>query len=316
MASCKCRVWPCVGGKYLVLYLYVHPVLLPDGERALSKGIRMGKISQEHYEEYRSALKRMRLLDDTLMKCVFKDCKPAVEQMLRIFLQRDDLVVEHFTIGKEYKNIKGHSICMDILAVDKNGKYYNVEVQRDDRGADPRRARFNAGMMDVEMLGKGDPYSALGDAYVIFITENDIFKEDKPLYTFERVNRENGKPLGDGSYIIYVNGAYVGDGPLGWLISDFRETDPGKMHNAIFAERVYFFKNNIEGEKEMCKIMEEIAEKRFQKGRLEGIQEGRLEGIKALIEVCRELGQTDEQIIEKVSMKYHLSRKEAALYVY
>ena len=74
----------------------------------------------------------------------------------------------------------------------------------------------------------------------------------------------------------------------------------------------------------MCKIMEEIAEKRFQKGRLEGIQEGRLEGIqegrlegiKALIEVCRELGQTDEQIIEKVSMKYHLSKKEAAKYVY
>ncbi len=58
----------------------------------------------------------------------------------------------------------------------------------------------------------------------------------------------------------------------------------------------------------MCKIMEEIAEKRFQKGRLEGI--------KALIEVCRELGQTDEQIIEKVSMKYHLSKREAAKYVY
>ena len=66
----------------------------------------------------------------------------------------------------------------------------------------------------------------------------------------------------------------------------------------------------------MCKIMEELAEKRFQKGIQKGRQEGRLEGIKALIEVCREFGQTDEQIIEKVSMKYHLSKKEAAKYVY
>ena len=78
----------------------------------------------------------------------------------------------------------------------------------------------------------------------------------------------------------------------------------------------------------MCQIMEEIREKGFQKGvqkgiqegiqkgRLEGIQKERIEGIKALIEVCRELGQTDEQILEKVSMKYHLSKKEAALYVY
>ena len=66
----------------------------------------------------------------------------------------------------------------------------------------------------------------------------------------------------------------------------------------------------------MCKIMEELIEE----GRQEGIQKGRLEerqkGIQALIEVCRELGQTDEQIIEKVSSKYHLSKKEAAKYVY
>ena len=62
----------------------------------------------------------------------------------------------------------------------------------------------------------------------------------------------------------------------------------------------------------MCQIMEDIREKGFQKG----IQKGRLEGIKALIEVCRELGQTDEQIIEKVSSKYHLSKKEAAKHVY
>ncbi|MBO7392087.1 MAG: hypothetical protein J6U77_06265 [Verrucomicrobia bacterium] len=62
----------------------------------------------------------------------------------------------------------------------------------------------------------------------------------------------------------------------------------------------------------MCKIMEELVEE----GRLEGIQKGRLEGIQALIEVCQDLGQTDEQIIEKVSSKYHLSKVEAAKYVY
>ena len=280
----------------------------PDRKGSLSEGIRMAKISQKQYEEYRRALKRMRMLDDTLMKCVFKDCKPAVEQMLRIILSRDDLIVENFSIGKEYKNLRGHSICMDILAVDRDGKHYNIEVQRDDRGADPRRSRFYAGMMDVEMLGKGDDYSTLRDAYVIFITENDIFNEGKPFYKFERVNRENGKTLGDGSYIIYVNGAYTGDDPFGWLMNDFRETDPAKMHFAVFAERVNYLKNDTKGEKEMCKIMEELIE--------EGRQEGRLEGIKALIEVCRELGQTDEQVIEKVSSKYHLSKKEAAKYVY
>ncbi|MBR5737909.1 MAG: PD-(D/E)XK nuclease family transposase [Verrucomicrobia bacterium] len=288
----------------------------------------MADISQEQYEKYRQKLKQMRMLDDTLMKCVFKDCKPAVEQMLRIILSRDDLIVESFTIGKEYKNLRGHSICMDVLAVDKDGKHYNIEVQRDDRGADPRRGRFYAGMMDVEMLGKGDDYSTLRDSYVIFITENDIFKEGKPLYHYIRTEEESGKPLGDGSHIIYVNGAYVGDGPLGWLISDFREPDPKKIHIAIFAERLNYFKNNIKGEKEMCKIMEELVEegrqegiqKGIQKGRLEGIQEGRLEGIQKGIQVTiklyRQLGLSNEEIIKQISVEYEIPQSEAAKYVY
>ncbi len=62
--------------------------------------------------------------------------------------------------------------------------------------------------------------------------------------------------------------------------------------------------------------MEEIAEKRFQKGRLEGIQEGRLEGIKFLIAAYRKLGMSDEQIIEQIASEYHLSKSEAAKYVY
>ena len=239
----------------------------------LSKEIRMAKISQQQYEEYRSALKRMRMLDDTLMKCVFKDYKTAVELVLRIILQRDDLEVIDFTVSKEYKNLKGHSVCLDVIAVDKDGKHYNIEVQRDDRGAEPRRARFNSSMMDIEMLGKGED-------------------------------------------------------PLGWLISDFRETDPEKMHYKVLAERVNYLKNDTKGEEEMCKIMEELAEKRFQKGiqkgrqegRLEGRQEGRLEGIQKGIQITiklyRRLGLSKEQIIEQLAAEYEIPQSEAAKYVY
>ena len=74
----------------------------------------------------------------------------------------------------------------------------------------------------------------------------------------------------------------------------------------------------------MCKALQDLIteerreerQKAFQEGRQEGLQEARQEGIKVLIEVCQELGQTDEQIIEKVSRIYHLSKVEAAKYVY
>ena len=62
----------------------------------------------------------------------------------------------------------------------------------------------------------------------------------------------------------------------------------------------------------MCKALQDLITEERQEGR----QEERQKGIKALIEVCQELGQTDEQIIEKVSRIYHLSKVEAAKYVY
>ena len=90
----------------------------------------------------------------------------------------------------------------------------------------------------------------------------------------------------------------------------------------------------------MCKIMEELVEKRakkelqkgiqkgrlegiqkgrlegIQKGRLEGIQKGRLEGIQISVRLCRQFGLSDEQIVEQIATEYHLSKKEAAKHVY
>jgi len=62
----------------------------------------------------------------------------------------------------------------------------------------------------------------------------------------------------------------------------------------------------------MCKIVEEIAEKRFQKG----FQEGRLEGINFLIAAYRKLDMTQEEIIKQISVEYEIPQSEAAKYVY
>ena len=292
----------------------------------------MVNISQEQYEEYRSGLKKMRMLDDTLMKCVFRGSKPSVDLVLRIILQRNDLEVVSFTVSKEYKNLQGHSVCLDVFAVDKDGKHYDIEVQCDDRGADPKRARFNSSMMDIEMLGKGQGYDTLKESITIFITKNDVFKKGKAIYHFIRTEKESGEPLGDGSHIIYANASYVGDDAVGWLMSDLREPDPQKMHYDVLAKRVYYLKYDPEGEKEMCEIMEKIVERRakkahqagIQEGRLEGRQEGRQEGrleglekgIKLLIAAYRKLGMTNEQIVEQIAAEYEIPQSEVAKYVF
>ena len=44
---------------------------------------------------------------------------------------------------------------LDIFAVDTEGKRYNIEFQRLNSGAVPKRARFNASIIDVSSLKKG-----------------------------------------------------------------------------------------------------------------------------------------------------------------
>ena len=63
-------------------------------------------------------------------------------------------------------------------------------------------------MVDTRMLKEKEKFKEIKDSYVIFITQNDVMKGDLPLYHVERVVKEQNRDFGDGSHIIYVNGAY------------------------------------------------------------------------------------------------------------
>ena len=88
-------------------------------------------------------IQAMRLMDDDFMTVVFDGDNEATEFLLRILLNRDDLHVKKVTTQKEKRNLFGRSVRLDILAEDDKGKLYNVEVQRADEGASPKRVRYN-----------------------------------------------------------------------------------------------------------------------------------------------------------------------------
>lgn len=57
------------------------------------------------------------------------------------------------------------------------------------------------------------------------------------------------------------------DTPLGRLMHDFHCTNPDEMYYKILADRVRYFKESKEGQKEMCEIMEEMERKAEKRGR-------------------------------------------------
>ena len=237
------------------------------------------QLERLHREDL-ERLKGFCLMDDDFMTQCFADNNECVELVLQIILGIQDLKVVESRTQVFVENILKRSVRLDVVATDSSGRVMNIEIQRADRGAGRRRARYNSSMMDASLLRKGQDWDQLPETYTIFITERDVIGKGLPLYHVERCILETKDYFGDGTHIIYVNGAIRdNDTSLGRLMHDFRCTDPADMHYRVLADRVSFFKNSEKGGLIMSRVMEEMRNQARQEGIQEGIQKGIQEGI-------------------------------------
>ena len=235
------------------------------------------KNRAQHEKDLRS-IAEFRMFDDTFMSAVFDGQIPETELLLRVILSQDDIQVESSEAQFYISNIYGHEARLDILARDRQGKAYNVEVQRVLAGASVQRARFNGAMVDVTLLKRGEEHQNLPDRYTVFITEDDMFGKGLPVYhASNKIDELENAPLGDGGYIVYVNGQYRNtDTPVGILMHDFFCVNADEILNPLLKNRVKYLKETEGGLNEMCKIMEnrlneekiELAKRAIQRGKL------------------------------------------------
>ncbi len=236
------------------------------------------QIDQKHQEDLQR-LRGFRLLDDDFLTKCFEGDTASIELVLRIVLEKPDLKVLDVRTQVFVENLLNRSVRFDILATDSSGAKINVEIQRADKGAGRKRARYNSSMMDVTLLKKGDNFDNLPETWVVFITENDVIGKGLPLYPVERCFLGTGERFEDGSHILYVNGAYRGDTPIGKLMHDFSCTNAADMYYTTLADRVRFFKESKEGILIMCKVMEDMRKESLQ----EGIKEGAINTAKRML---------------------------------
>lgn len=212
------------------------------------------------HEKDLERIKNFSLMDDEFMTACFAGNTECTELVIRIILDRPDLKVIHSSVQETILNLIHRSVRLDVLAEDAEGNRHNIEIQRSDKGTSPKRARYNGSLIDASISEPGEEYNHLPDVYVIFITEKDKFHKGEPLYWFERQSTKGGIYLNDGSHIIYVNGEYQNDSPIGLLIKDFWCKEPDDMHYAPLKERATYFKKTEEGVGSMCRAIEEMRE--------------------------------------------------------
>ena len=201
----------------------------------------------QNYENIRQIIHDVTLMNNRFLNKALDGNIPATQRMLRIILNNDKIKIRKVGVQQWLQNLYGHSAQLDILAEDENGTQFNVEIQRNDEGASAKRARFYCGALDMHFLDTGEKYEALPEAYVIFITENDVLKKGWPIYNVQRCLTDNGEVFEDGSHVVYVNAACQDDTPLGRLMQDLNCKDPAKMHYKELADRVNYFKTSKEG---------------------------------------------------------------------
>ena len=207
------------------------------------------------------------------MNACFDGYNEGAELLLRIILDKPDIHVKKVTTQRRIKNLLGRDIQLDIDADDDSGRKYNVEVQRSDKGADRKRARYHSSILDAHLLRPGDDFGDLPETFVIFITENDVIGKGKPLYRIERKIEETGEFFDDGEHIIYVNGeSKDASTELGKLMHDFFCTSTDDMNYKVLADKVRYFKEDEKGVEAMCKVMEDMRNEAAEKTTVKHIE--------------------------------------------
>ncbi|MBE6095648.1 MAG: hypothetical protein E7199_09335 [Schwartzia succinivorans] len=245
-------------------------------------------------------IKNFRLMDDVFMTKCFEGNIECTELVLRIVMERPDLKVLSVKVQSLYKNLQGRSLTLDIDATDSKGRRFDIEVQRADSGASPRRARYHASVMDANTLQANEDFEALPELYVIFITEHDVLGGGLPLYHINRHIEEMKTPFDDGEHFLFVNGECRDDTPLGLLMQDFFCTNPDDMHYALLKERARYFKEDEKGVMMMSSASEELREEGREEGREEAREEFAVRLLKKGKMSYEEIAEISSLTLEKV----------------
>ena len=252
---------------------------------------------EQRYERYKEKIKHFTIMNDIFMRNVLKETA-CTEYILQVIMNRTDLKVIDQTLQKDYKNLQGRSAILDCVAKDAENNHFNVEIQGENDGASPKRARYHCGLLDMNLLNPGELFDSLPETYIIFITKNDVLGYNQPISHIQRRIKETEDIFQDGQHILYVNSKKHDDTELGRLMHDLHCKEVDEMYSNILATRVHQLKETEEGVNQMCQELEEI----YNEGEQSGVQKGELKKARETTLALLEMGMSSEQIAKAVNL--------------
>lgn len=253
-------------------------------------------------ERYRNIIQELTIMSDIFMRNVLKKAA-CTELILQVIMGNKDIHILEKVIQMDYKNLQGRSVELDCLARDSEDRRYDIEIENTSKRANPKRARYHSGMIDMNTLEPGQDFEELPETYVIWITEKDILEGNQPIYYISRRIRETEECFPDGEHIVYVNSEIQDDTELGRLMHDFHCKNPDDMYYDVLAERVRELKETPKGVTEMCKELEDLCEELKAEAKSEGREEGRTEErVSSIRNIMETLGVSVEKAMDALKI--------------
>lgn len=278
------------------------------------------------YQHAPKPYEKLQLQDDFMFSKIMHDpkyCKPFLETILGIRIKKLVYAEPQKSIDMA---VGAKSIRLDVYVEDEAQTVFDLEMQPSVKKNLPKRTRYYQGMIDLNILEKGEDYQKLRKSFIIFICTYDPFSQGRHIYTFEnRCTQDPQLTLGDDAIKIILNtkGTANDISPeLKRLLDYIDGKDASDSFTRDLDDAVLSARRNERWRLDYMTLQQEYREK-FEEGhtvglqegrkegRQEGLLEGRQEGIIATITILRNLQLNDEQILVQIMTQYHLSEEEA-----
>ncbi len=123
--------------------------------------------------------------DDFMFSRVMLDKDVCIGILNEIFPEMGIEDVEYPVAQKVIdKRVDAKGIRLDVFTKDPDGNVYDMETQTSIRKELPRRSRYYQGLLDLDLIEKGQKYDKLSNSYIIFICTDRIFDTNYSFYTF------------------------------------------------------------------------------------------------------------------------------------
>ena len=145
--------------------------------------------------------------DDFMFCKVMTHNLELCRELLEIILDQKIRKVELLEAQKSIKiTYDGKGVRLDVYVEDEKNTVYDIELQATDTKNLPKRSRYYQGMIDLNLISKGENYKKLKKSFVIFICKFDPFNKDLCKYTFKNLCVEQTDiELQDEAIKVFIN---------------------------------------------------------------------------------------------------------------